>query len=267
VFLSSCDGGLFGTGDGHNNDMMIDGIGDTNSDNMNENPGTTTGGTDVEGDNQGNIDFDNLTPSSQISTPQLRVINLSDAELSISANELNSTALSTVATGDDSGRIDLPLGVNSLFFSINTENAQTEVIQTFSRFNVADFTLTTVIVRGSSDTNVDVIPLVTRAISTSPDTALARLVQTNELGDATRATAISLIAVAPINSGSDVSFPALSYESVATEYSDVLPGSYTLTDPDNRFVNENITIEAGKVYTIVINKASTPALRVIVDSD
>ncbi len=264
LFLSSCDGGLFGTGDGHNDNMMVDGtIGDNNGMSA-ENPDMNTG--DPETDNP-TTDFSNLIPSSQISTPQLRVINLSDVELTINANDVAANVFSTVSTGEDSGRIDIPDGASSLFFSVSAENLPSNLVQTFTSFNVADFTITTVIVRGTNDTSIDVIPLVTRATSTSTDTALVRLVQADELGDAARSTTISLIAVEPTNSGSDVSFPDLSYTSASTEYNDVIPGSYALTDSANRFNAENISIEAGKVYTLIISKATAPVLRVIVDSD
>lgn len=267
LLLSSCDGGLFGTGDGHNNDMMIEGTNSDNNGNPTQNPDMITGGTDTEADSQNTSDFSNLLPGSQISTPQLRVINLSNVELTINANDVASATFGTISTGEDSGRIDIPDGVSSLFFSINSEDVPSTLVQTFTSFNVAQFTLTTVIVRGTNDTTVDVIPLVTRATSTSPDTALVRLVQANELGDAARSTTISLIAVEPTNSGSNVSFPDLSYTSTSTEYNDVIPGSYALTDSANRFSDENINIEAGEVYTLIISKANAPVLRVIVDSD
>ena len=272
LLLSSCDGGLFGTGDGHNNDVMIDGTGggDTGSD-VTGNPDTTTGGSDGttgEGADQSTAAFDNLLSSSQISAPQLRIINLTDNEILIAANTVGTDAIGLVRADDDSGRISLPVDVSSLFFSITTPSAlDPELVQTIDRFNAAEFSITTVIVRIASETQLEVIPLVTRASATSNDTALVRLVQANELGDATRSATLSLIAVEPANSGSDVSFVDLSFVSIATDYRDVLPGSYTLSDFDNRFSDESISFAAGKVYTVIINNDIAPVLRVIVDSD
>jgi len=108
-----------------------------------------------------------------------------------------------------------------------------------------------------------VLALSSQTESTSPDTALVRLVQTDTLGDPTVSATITLTATAPNSSGSDVSFENLTHVSAATDYAVVIPGSYTLSDADNRFADTDFTIEAGRVYTVVIISPSAPSTRVL----
>lgn len=273
LLLASCDGGLFGTGDGHNANVMLE-TGDTN--------GTTTGSETTGGSMTTDNDtyptltaFDNMQPGGQSNAPQLRVLNLTQASVQVAVNDDNNAVITDLQPEQDSGRIALPIDATRLVFTDSATtgtdgtNAQT-AFHTIEPFNAVEFSITTIIMRRDMlrepNDSIDVIALTTQANSTSPTTALARLVQASALGDLSRSSTITLMAMEPNISGSDVSFEGLSYDSVVTEYTDVLPGSYTLTDADGRFASENITIEAGHVYTLVINSASAPVLRVIDDS-
>ncbi len=283
LLITSCDGGLFGTGDGHNTNVMIDGEDTTGSTAGIENgadtgttggtttgatTGTTTGNT---GDNQSQSEspttaFDNMQPGGQSAVPQLRVLNLTPVKVQVGVND--NVVINELAPEQDSGRIELPLDANQLLFTdatmIGTDD-QT-VLHTIEPFNAAEFSITTVIMRSDENVSIGLITLTTQAEPTDPSTALVRLVQTTTLGDVNSTSSITLIATEPNNSGSDVGFDGLSYDTQATSYVDVLPGSYTLSDTDNRFANENMNVEAGHVYTIVINNATAPVLRVIDDS-
>ena len=279
LLLASCDGGLFGTGDGTNNNIMIDGeAGATNGDmETGGNTGTSTGATDGEttadsasSQNDSNPTteaFDNMQPSGQIAAPQIRVVNLTQINVQVSVHD--KVAISELQPGQDSGRVELPVDATQLLFAnAATLSADDSVaFHTIKPFNAAEFSITTIIMRRSDVSgNIGVITLTTQSESTDPTTAIVRLVQTATLGDVSGSSTITLEATEPNGSGSDVSFEGLSYEVQTTGYVDVLPGSYTLTDTDSRFASESITIEAGHVYTIVINSDTTPVLRVIDDS-
>ena len=264
LLISSCDGGLFGTGDGenHNANIMVG--------------ADTSGSTDTEanGDasNQSIAAFDNMQPGSQSSVPQLRVLNLSQINVQVAVNN-NGSLVADLAPEQDSGNIALPIDATRLLFtdSANPEPADQASFHIIEPFNAAEFSITTIILRPEPNDDIGVIALATQAEASSASTALIRLVQTSTLGDAAGDTSststITLTATEPNNSGSDVSFEGLSFDTAVTEYLDVLAGSYTLTDADGRFASETVTIEAGRVYTIVINSATAPVLRVIDDSE
>ena len=267
LLLASCDGGLFGTGDGHNNNVMVNNEAGANTD---ATTGTTTGG-EATSDTMGVTDgstaaFDNMQPGGQSAAPQMRVLNLTQINVQVSVN--GNAFISDLAPERDSGRVELPVDATQLLFTditTTSEDGQT-AFHTIEPFNAAEFSISTIILRRQVDDSVGVITLTTQAEATDSTTALARLVQTATLGDVNRSSTITLVATEPNNSGSDVDFDGLSFDTQATQYANILPGSYTLTDADNRFTSENITIEAGRVYTVVINRSTAPVLRVIDDS-
>lgn len=278
LLLTSCDGGLFGTGDGHNNtNIMVDGnatggttAGIENGADTGTTTGTTTGGQStsdtVSGPESSTTAFDNMQPGGQSATPQIRVLNLTQSNVQVSVND--NAVINELPPEQDSGRVQLPLEANRLLFTdVATIGAEDRTaLHTIEPFNAAEFSITTVIVRRDANDSIGVITLTTQAEPTDPTMALARLVQTTTLGDASGSSTITLVAIEPNNSGSDVGFDGLSYDTQATAYADVLPGSYTLSDIGSRFASESITIEAGHVYTIVINSTTAPVLRVIDDS-
>lgn len=284
LLLASCDGGLFGTGDGTNNNIMIEGEAGSTTDEMDagENTGstdgTTTGATD--GDTTGETQmstvdnsmpttesFDNMLPGGQNAAPQMRVVNLTQLNVQVSVND--NPVINELLPQQDSGRVELPVDAAQLLFSdVATLSMDDSVaFHTIEPFNAAEFSITTIIMRPDDATsNIGFITLTTQSESTSPSTALVRLVQATSLGDVNSSSTITLVATQPNNSGSDVNFEGLSYVTQKTDYADVLPGTYSLTDANNRFASESITIEAGHVYTLVINSNMAPALRAIDDS-
>ena len=284
LLLTSCDGGLFGTGDGTNNDnIMVDGeadgaTGGTQSGVDAGTDGTTTGTTDGEttadsmsvasDSNPTTEAFDNMLPGSQIAAPQMRVLNFTQLNVQISAN--NNAVVNELQPEQDSGRFELPVDATQLTFADFTALSADDssvAFHTIEPFNAAEFSITTIIMRQNDiDGSISVITLTTQSEPTDPTTALARLVQTTSLGDVSRSSTITLAAAEPLNSGSDVSFEGLSFDTQATGYADILPGTYTLIDAANRFASQSITIEANHVYTIVINRDTAPVLRVIDES-
>ncbi|MEE9334504.1 MAG: hypothetical protein V3U65_10485 [Granulosicoccaceae bacterium] len=275
LLLTSCDGGLFGTGDGHNNsNVMVNGdatggttgnmeTGATTDTSTGTTTSATTGSTT---DGQSTAAFDNMQPGGQSPTPQMRVLNLTQLNVQVRVND--NAVINELLPEQDSGRIALPIDASQLAFTdvatLSTTNQA--AFHTIEPFNAAEFSITTIIMRRQPNDSIGVITLTTQTVPTDPAMALARLVQTTILGDVSGSSTITLVVTEPSHSGSDVSFDGLSYDTQATAYAGVFPGNYTLTDTDNRFVSQSITIEAGHVYTIVISSETTPVLRVIDDS-
>jgi len=154
LLLASCDGGLFGTGDGVEIDPMDAGGDNTGT---TQTPGTTggttdnTGGTTVEhtagADNINSVSFQNMQPGGQSSIPRLRVLNVSPVDISIAANDDNNFFINALAPDQDTGLVDLPANTISLFVSDATDVNNPSVFHRFDPFSAAEFSVTTVIVR------------------------------------------------------------------------------------------------------------------------
>jgi len=285
MLLTACDGGIFGTGDGDPIDP-ISGSGDGStsstqtpgtSDTTGDTTGDTTSGTDgmtggmadgstteaMGADTSSTIAFQNMQPGGSSSTPRLRVLNVSTGNVSIAANEVNNFIVNGLAPEQDTGLLNIPIDTSSLLVIDTTNTGDPNFFHVFDPFDAAAFSVTTVIVRDQIADGSGVLALSSQTESNSMDTALVRLVQANTLGDATATATITLFSAAQNSSGSDVSFEGLSYEQGATEYTVVIPGSYTLSDGNSRFADTDFTIESGRVYTVVIVSPTAPSTRVL----
>jgi len=237
-------------------------------------PGNTTGDPNSQGSTDqtefgsGEIAFDNLIPGSSTALPQLKVVNLTPYVIQTAFNTIDMHVGEEIAAESNSDLLPVPIGTNAIWFSVPDLNTTDPAViaQRLQPFNAAEFTVTTVILRANGSNAILATPLTTQTRSSSSTTALARVIQIHPLGDTVQDANLSLLAGGAQNSGTDVNFDGVSF-SVATEYSDVLPGTYTLTDSASRFPQQNITIEAGTVYTLIINSDTAPATTVLIDSN
>jgi hypothetical protein len=252
--LSACDGGIFGTGDGQrllveNADSMIGGEGENIVD----------GGDDLTPSAMPDMtdspavipNFTNLQVATSTAAPLINIINVSDKAIRARLNTSSASLFPTaIEAGDFSQTAELQLGENTITLINPVTSA--ELLPAFT-FNVGASSLTTLIVRDSAIETINAVLLSTLSMSATPSMAQLRIVQANLLSDEDTASTLLLQPNGSSPGGGEVSFSNISVATAGTAvYQAVGPGDYQLIDSLARIESQSLSLQAGKVYTLVI---------------
>lgn len=249
--LSSCDGGLFGTGDGQIIVENVDadaGIGDdvVATPNAEETDGTTES-------------FENLQVGTTTTAPLINVINVSDqAILARSVTNDNALFAGRIPADTFSQTAELQLGQNNL---VLIDPDTTEELLSIRPLNVGASTLTTLIVRNTATQDLNVVFLSSMSLSLSPTVAQVRIVQANLLSNEDTVSSFSLLPSGSEPGSAEVDFLDVSVATAsAANYQSIGPGDYVLADSLGRIEMESLSLQAGKIYTLIILGNSGAAL-------
>ena len=257
--LNACDGGIFGTGDGL--PVMVD-----SSDVMDESAPSSSADTVETGGDGGSAGlteiFDNVLTGTSSMVPQINLMNMSRQSINASLSTTTTEPLfdSSIASLSVSPTAELSLGMNTT--SIVNSEASARLSDTFLSINVGASSLTTLLVRDTAVDGINVVPLRTQSISPTPSVAQVRMVQARLLSDQDNLANFSLVPSGDLPGAAAVLFSSVSYDSAMfAEYQAISVGDYRLVDSLNRMAETEVTLQAGKMYTlIVLGDEETPIL-------
>ncbi len=272
ALLTSCDGGLFGTGDG--GDTLDIDASDSGIASGNDSDANSESEEAQEPDAVGNIQpeqippvaFTNLLVGSDKNEPAINLFNNSTRSLGV-LNEASSTSLflAPVRPGTSSEPGTLPIGENPLDI-FDTLTGQT--VFSFRPLNAGVSSVTTLIARNLLDQKIDVIALRTLSVSNTPTVAQVRVVQATTFNELDAAATFTLQPSGSMPGNTEVEFLNVAASTANdAQYQTVGVGTYQLTDALNRFEPTSLSVFAGEIYTLVIINTETPVLSIQVDSD
>lgn len=252
--LSACDGGLFGTGDGQN--IVVDNTVTSDGGFGGDVANAPEGENDVDATTES---FDNLQIGTTTTTPLINVINVSDRVITARLDTNNRPIFTApIAVGTFSQTAQLQLGANNIAL-FDTET--TEELLVVRPLNVGESTLTTLVVRNHVTQVIDVVLLSSRSMTLTPSVAQVRMVQANLLSTDDTIATFSLLPSGNSPGGAEVSFSDVSQALAnAADYRSVSPGDYLLVDSLARIDSEPLTLQAGKIYTLIIVGSSDSAI-------
>ena len=275
AMLTSCDGGIFGTGDG-GIDSSADNV-DAGSSDLQPPAGTETPPTDdvdepspdaqpgdPDDDTQVEVrSFENLQIGSNSTRPLIALVNLS-------AVPLNATT-----TGADVLFSDAILpGVVSDYASVALESTQLSVIDSatadplliLSPLNLGAFSVSALIARDRLTTDaseqnnpgplpdVEIIAIASQQLPSDDGVARVRLLQASLLDDDDEPASMSLVPAGESPGGSEVDLGIVSAADfgTSTEYRLVTPGSYALVDSLGRLTLLSVELAGGEFHTLIL---------------
>lgn len=262
LLLGSCDGGIFGTGDGSD-------IQDVETDNMPE--GSDGGPIDQDQDSQTTdnvptLAFDNLLNSGGEGQPTLRLTNLTARELNVrhSRNQsrpLYSTPVQAQQTGE---AVPVLLGDNTLdVFDSNSAGT----LFSLTPLNAGEASVTSLIARETHSNGFSLMALRTLTHSTMTEVALLRLIQVYPLDDADTRATFTLQPQGDAPGPAPISFPdRAASKAPDSAYATVGAGEYLLSDSLSRFDPVSIAVSAGEILTVLIVDRQTPVIALLRDS-
>lgn len=272
ALLSACDGGLFGTGDGSNTIQVNTGA-DNNSPDTNT-PDSEPVTDPIDGQDTGATDptppaietpdestFENLQAGTNSTTPGIHLINVSDRSISVFNESTGSNVFTNpIAAGTVSNAAPIQLGENNL---VIRDTGSDTVVATIRPLNAGASTLTTLIARNTTNQALDVVKLSSISISLTPSLAQVRVVQADLFGAADTEATFMLLPSGENPGSSAVLFNNINSGSAAeATYQLAAPGDYRLVDSLGRLEAVPLTVNAGKIYTLIIQDAATPPILV-----
>lgn len=268
LFIGGCDGGIFGTGDGGKDTVMM--TPETGADPVDsaEMPGTSL---ETNEDNPGSGDFSNTVNMTGRADALLRLVNASDdptlALVLINNNMVETPLLPlpglSVAQGSGdylslettANAVQIYSAADAADGSFNTPLAEINPLTT------AAGSVTTLIARGSPDASTSTFELLARETTTFAEgnKALVRVMHTALISSQTQSIKVDLRT--GDNPGSTTSLTTnLTYSALTTAYQEVSPNTYTIDASgigDNGELIatlEGIQITAGEVITLVVRE-------------
>jgi len=197
--------------------------------------------------------FSNSTATFDEPEAQLVVINISALELNVSIPSADSSALLFDSNSIPPNFISdgVPLSTDTSDLAIVNDNTS-EVLVSYSTFNVAASTLSVVLVREDDDSIINAVAMETETKTSDPTLAKVRIVRGGTLGDASIQSQVSLQSAGDNPGGVDVSFGPLSFAKPQSAYVEVFAGDYELRDSQSRVGPGSLTLNAGTVYTLLL---------------
>ena len=305
ITLASCDGGLFGTGDGSNDiDSVATG---TDSAVIVETPdatesagggtGPVDGGEPVEAVTDSDSDaapapetanntssqlaisvsFSNTTPSGATANgttlPAAKLINLTNVDLLLSAEDVGqSESAVIVSPGNTSNSVRLNTGESTL--SITGNSAQSSTFEfTVDPLNAVADSVTTVVIAGNdvSDSNnqlaqpVSFAVLDTRVVA-SAGMAEIRAIDLSSASNSGTAPVYTLTGTdSSGNTGLVFTFPDTDAQAPAA-YSLINPGTYLLESSEDSSLAQKLEIAADSVYSVIISDDEQTPVYLEIDS-
>lgn len=277
--LVSCDGGIFGTGDG--SDVLTDV--DASSPSTDSPNGETTGSTPVGSDTgmdlgtdlptSETLAFENLQVSGSHVAPLIALLNLSSTSLIVRLDDSTDSLFGeAVPPGVASRRLAMSTGTESL--SVIDADTLQPVLR-LSPLNLGASSLTSLIARNHPTDNGDggigarpaaqVIALPTHQSTADPNVAFVRILQGALLDGQDQPGTMTLVPSGAAPGSTDVLLGTLSAATFGQEadYQVVSPGNYALTDSLSRFTPVNLSFAGGDVRTLVLTV--TPSTLLVID--
>jgi len=253
--ISACDGGIFGTGTGT----------ETLETNFPENASVQSPTADNTSDAQ-LIAHENFTVGTSSNFPQFNIINASD--LAINAiNSTNNTSLFTgsIAAEGFSNITSLSLNMNSLTIQ---DADSLEILIRIGSLTAGAGTLSTLIIRNNNTTEgIDGFIVNSSSVSSSPMTADVRIIQVDTLSENDMGAGFLLSPDGSNPGSSSVEFSDVSVTTGAqATYQTITPGDYRLIDSLERIPSSPLTLEGGRVYTLIIRSNTGGNLLIHEDS-
>lgn len=289
--LSGCDGGLFGTGTGEDNDVIAPiASADTEETDINE-PGTgdtaseseTTGsaaespsGSTTDSDSQSiSTSFSNTTPSGidtlSVDVPSLKLINLTDFALTVTTMDNQSNSQSVDVAAQSTSEL-LSVNTGESVVGINTEDNGV-AIASINPLNASSDSLTTLIIDANSETvdssmqDTSLLALDTRAVVSASGMAELRIISTPGASPELATSSFTLTPLADDNSGAELVLSIANAENAAIgTYSLANAGDYLLSTSDGSFSPVPITLSTDVLYTLIITANPQAPVYVEVDS-
>jgi len=197
--------------------------------------------------------------------PHINIINASDTTLSITNDTDNiPLSISTIAAGTFSNIASLSLNENNL----NIIDASTEqVLVAIRPLTAVAGSLSTLFVFNNASMGIDVSILDTQNVNASATTALIRIIQAETLSAEDQNITFSLTPEGENPGSSAVDFPNVSVTTRAeTNYQTIGAGDYVLVDPLNRITRSAVSVQAGRVYTLIVQSTESGDLLIHEDS-
>lgn len=301
IMATGCDGGLFGTGDGSDAsaDIVATDMGAPSDittgstadlpDGTEESEATGSAAESTDDNAPGQVlSFSNTLPSALSAQttplPALKVINLTEVAVNAAAFNSVATDIGVDAQPDTSSEwLTINIGETDIRLSTIDDGTQFAAI---SPLNSAEDSLTSIVVSGSIDSpdsmananggnSISVLALETRAAVSASGMAEVRLVRTAVLtaidtdtqGSSTLADRYLLTPDDSNADGVELVFTTLADTSAQiSSYQLTAPGDYTLSDNGGMTLNQPITVEANKVYTLIVTTEPQRPVFVEVDS-
>ncbi len=270
AMLTSCDGGIFGTGDG-DIDASADTVGaelpdpqspigtDTSIDEVDE-PASPDASTD-DPDDASQVElrpFENLETGSSTTLPVIALANFSASSLNVVSN---AELLFTDA---------IPPGFVSGYASVALETTQLSVIDAatqdpllrLSPLNLGAFSVSTLIARDrlTTDTSeqnsptVEIIAIASQQLASDDGVARVRLLQASALDEDDEPASMSLVPADESPGGSEVDLGIVSAADFGTTsaYRLATPGTYRLVDSLERLPPLMVELASGEFHTLIL---------------
>ncbi len=244
--------------------------GTTGGETTGETTGDTTASAPITGGNVNDNEiegFVNNTPTLGTPAARISLFNASTQTLNVIETGVNPETLlfepADIVPGALSSTANLSNNITSLSI-VDSENV-TEALLTFSNIEVADSTLTNIVVRQNADT-ISVITLTTETTTSDPTLARVRMVQAGSLGDTDIISTMQLVSAGDNPGGIDLSFSPISFSDAQTDYLELPAGQYQLSDNANRIAEQVLSLSGGVVYTIVLTGDGDNTVVVINDT-
>jgi len=267
-FISACDGGIFGTGDGQN--IIVDNA-DADNGLGSGAPNESTVDSASEADSLSppvsntTQPFENLQLGTTTTTPLVNIINVGDQSVLATLGAASDNIFTApIAAGTFSQTAELQLGENTLTLSNSDTSA---ALFTIHPLTVGASSLTTIIVRNNSNQVPNVVLLSSMSASVTPSMAQLRIVQANLLSEEDTEATFTLQPTGDEPGSAEASFFNVSVASASSaNYQTISPGGYRLLDSLNRVEAELLNLQADTIYTLLILGDSSPIQNVDQDT-
>jgi len=284
LLLSSCDGGIFGTGGpdtmgldaGLETDVnmgspidMTDGASDTTAGETDTGE-TDGGGTSDSGATGGapeSLGIENTTATLSNSDVLIRLVNAT--ETTINVFDLVDVR-KDILYGDNGiapGRISTanPTSQGEYQREIFDNDDLSNIFLSLSPLSLAESTFTTLVFRNSG-LSYSILALPTELETNDAALAKLRVVQVGSFSNPDAIATFTALSAGENPGGIDVAFEGISYNVPVSEYMELPAGDYLMNDSQVRFADQAFSVVGGEVYTVLISDATPNPLLIVNDS-
>lgn len=232
---------------------------------------TTDGNTTTSGQTEGvgpaviDNQFTNTVATLNDSAARINLINTSSLAVNVIENG-SQTLFGVEGVAPNSQSNVATLQQNNTGLDIVDNNTRAETVVSFSTFDAASATFTTLIVR-QNEAQIDAIPLINQTSTTDQTLIKVRVIQATPLSNASVEAVFELQSAGANPGGVDRTVGPLSFDTPLSDYLEIPEGDYELKDPANRIDNQMVSFEGGNVYTIVLVDNGTDVILVVNDTE
>ncbi len=211
--------------------------------------------------------FTNNSASGNNTAPLLTLVNTSSLNLNAFDTSVEPELVlfnaAGIAPGTQSAPAELTSNESSLIIVDN--NNVGHALVTYDTFNAANASVTTLFAF-QLDGQLTALALDTETTTSDPMLAKVRIVQINDLGNASVSAQMQLQSAGANPGGQNATLGPLSLNSPTTAYIEIAAGDYELADSENRFPNIAVSLNGANAYTVVLSGVGTENILVINDT-